>query len=435
VGTTLFLGRDGSEGFRQNGGYSRWQARLKTVFGPDTQRPIEAFVDWTQREADEFYTWLSEDQPLEVEPEELGDWLSETDLSIGATLRPVMTQRSSLQVRPIFDYNSVQNHFHDSDDKHKSTRLAADAQYDIAPSIGQAVTAGVEASWTDITSTILLTDPSVLDLGLYAQDEIRVSDRFRAVAGLRFDYHGATEAESDFVASPRMGLVYLPSEPVSLRASISRGYRAPSAAEQYTATTQFGFRVIPNLALLGERAWAAEIGTTARVGRWLRLDAALFYNSFRDLIEPSPVSGQLFTFQFQNVSEARVAGLDAGAQVGLFEDWLGFRANYLFLDAKDELTGNPLPYRSPHNVTLTASVFRELLAVDFLFRSEVEAVLAYPLDPRGPIAVVDLRLAYRFGNWVVMGKVANLLQSEYVDIQERNPGASRMFRLTIMPSF
>ena len=86
-------------------------------------------------------------------------------------------------------------------------------------------------------------------------------------------------------------------------------------------------------------------------------------------------------------------------------------------------------------MTLTASVFRQFLAVDFLFRSEVEAVLAYPLDPRGPISVVDVRLAYQFGNWVVMGKIANVLQSEYVDIQERNPGASRMFRLTVMPHF
>jgi len=435
VGTTLFLGADGSDGFRENGGYSRWQGRVKTVFGPDSERPLDAFVDWTQRDADQFYTWLSKDQPLEVDPVEFGDWLRETDVTVGATLRPVMTQSTSLQIRPIFDYNAVQNHFHDGDDSHHSSRLAADAQLDLAPSLRHAVTTGVEASWTDVTSTILVVDPSIIDLGGYAQDEIQLSDRWRAVAGLRLDYHGATSAESDLVASPRLGVVYLPSNPVSLRASVSRGYRAPSAAEQYTATTQFGFKVVPNLDLTGERSWSAEVGTTARVGRWLRLDGALFYSDFDDLIEPSPVPSQLFTFQFQNVSRARVAGLDVGAEVGLYRDKLAFKANYLFLDSEDKSTGNPLPYRSPHNLTLTVSAFRDLIAVDYLFRSEVEAVLAYPLDPRGSISVVDLRLAYRIGNWVVMGKVANLLQSEYVDIQERNPGASRLFRLTVMPSF
>ena len=171
------------------------------------------------------------------------------------------------------------------------------------------------------------------------------------------------------------------------------------------------------------------------MGGWLRLDGAVFYSDFRDLIEPSPVAGQFFTFQFQNVSKARVFGLDTGAQVGVLGDQLGFKINYLYLNSRDERTGESLPYRSPHNLTMTVSAFRDLVAVDYLFRSEVEEVLAYPLDPRGPISVVDLRLSYRFGNWVVMGKVANLLQSKYVDIQERNPGASRLFRLTIMPRF
>jgi len=435
TGTTVYLGLDDSDGFRQNGQYSRWQARVKSVFGPDSERPLDAFIDWTHRKEDVFYTWLSEDQPLEVEPEELGDWLSESNLELGATVRPVMNQRTSLQVRPSFAYNSVQNHFHDSEDNHHSTRLTADGQFDFVPSLTHAVTSGVDASWTDVTSTLLVTDPSILDLGVYAQDEIRLSDRFRGVAGLRLDYHGATSAESDLVPSPRVGLVYLASNLVSVRTSLSRGYRAPSIAEQYTNTTQFGFRVIPNLALRGERAWSAEVGATARVGDWLRLDAALFYNEFDDLIEPSPVSGQFFTFQFQNVAQARVAGLDSGVEVGLLDDMLGIKANYLFLSTKDERTGEPLPYRSPNNVTVTVSVLRDLLAVDYLFRSKVEEVLAYPLDPRGAVSVFDLRLTYQIGSWVLMGKVSNLFQAEYVDIQERNPGASRLFRLTIMPRF
>ena len=87
MGTTLFLGTDGSEGFRQNGGYSRWQARVKTVFGPDTQRPVDAFINWTQRDADEFYTWLSEDQPLEVEPEDFTEGKAILDRGMAAYSR------------------------------------------------------------------------------------------------------------------------------------------------------------------------------------------------------------------------------------------------------------------------------------------------------------------------------------------------------------
>ncbi len=435
VGATAYLGGDGSDGFRQNGGFSRWQARLKTVFAPESERPLDAFVNWTQRDADVFYTWLSEDRPLEVEPEQLGDWLREQDLTVGVTARPVMSQTTSLQIRPLFEYNSVQNHFHDNEDYHRSSRAALDAQMSVAPSLRHTLTGGLEGAYTGVTSNFLVEDPSIVDLGAYVQDEIELSDRLRAVAGLRVDYHGATSAETDLVPSPRLGAVYKPSSLLSLRASLSRGYRAPSASEQYTSTTQFGFKVVPNLALTGERAWAGEVGGTADIGGWLRLDGAIFYSDFEDLIEPAPVPGQFFTFQFQNVARARVAGLDSGVQVGLFDDMLGLRLNYLYLNTEDKRTGNPLPYRSPHNVTVTASLLRGLLAVDFLHRSEVQRVLAYPLDQRGPISVVDLRLAYRIGDWVMMGKVSNLFQKEYVDIQERNPGATRQFRFTVMPRF
>lgn len=45
VGTTLYVGSEGSDGFHQNGGHSRWQARLKTVFPAGSDRPVEAFVN------------------------------------------------------------------------------------------------------------------------------------------------------------------------------------------------------------------------------------------------------------------------------------------------------------------------------------------------------------------------------------------------------
>ena len=35
----------------------------------------------------------------------------------------------------------------------------------------------------------------------------------------------------------------------------------------------------------------------------------------------------------------------------------------------------------------------------------------------------------------VRAKVENLLQAEYVDVQERNPGATRSFRVTVTSRF
>ena len=65
----------------------------------------------------------------------------------------------------------------------------------------------------------------------------------------------------------------------------------------------------------------------------------------------------------------------------------------------------------------------------------MEEVVAYPLDPRGDVTLVDVRFGYRLFGVDLQAKIANLLQAKYVNIQERSPGASRSFLLTVTPRF
>lgn len=434
LGATLALGRETSDGFRQNDAVERWTLRAKTVFPAASEHPWELFVNWTREDEEEFFTWVSEDRPLEVSPEELGDWSREEDLAVGLTASPIVTPKARLRVRPQLYHAAVRNHFHDNDDFHRSTRYGADLQLSLYPSPTHAATVGSEAAVTTVTSDFL-SDPTVRDLALFAQDEIRFGLRWRGTAGVRLDYHRAGSTEPDLQLNPKLGLLWEVSDEVTLRTSVSRGYRAPSVSEQFTNTTQFGFRVVPNPSLGGESAWAGELGTAARLGGGLRIDAALFWSEYRDLIEPAAVQGEFFTFQFQNVAEARVRGLDVGARLGLLPGPLDLHANYVFLDTEDRRTGRALPYRSRHNLTTTLTALRGLAALDVRYRSGVEEVLAFPLDPRGAITVVDLRLAGRLAGTDVQLKVSNLFQNEYVDVQERNPGQSRTFLLALTPRF
>ncbi len=434
VGTTLFMGRESSDGFRQNGNSERWKLRLKTVFPVESANPWELFLNWTREDEEEFFTWLSEDRPLEVEPEELGDWTREDDLTFGLTANPLVTPKLRLQVRPHIYHARVKNHFHDNEDFHRSTRYGADTQLSFYPTLSNAVTLGAEASVTEVTSDFL-SEPTVRDLALFAQDELEVAENVKATFGVRLDYHKASTAERDLQLNPKVGLVYQPSKRLSVRASVSRGYRAPSVSEQFTNTTQFGFRVLPNLELRGESAWAGEIGATATVGSWLWLDAGAFWSEYEGLIEPAPVQGEFFTFQFQNVSEARVRGLDTGVRVSIVPDQLSLGVNYTFLDTEDKRVSLPLPYRSQHNLTATLEVWRERIGVDLRYRSKVEQVLAFPLDPRSAIALVDVRFGYELLGVELRAKVANLFQNEYVDVQERNPGQTRSFFLSLSPRF
>ncbi len=435
VGTTLYLAREESDGFRQNGALERWRVRLKTVFPAESSNPWEIFVNWTRRDEEEFFTWLSADRPLEVDPAELGDWIRADDVVFGVTATPYVTPKQRLQLRPHIYHARNQNHFHDNQDFHRSTRIGTDVQWSLFPNASHALTIGGEGAWTGVSSNFLDPTPEVTDLAVFAQDEITFSDRVRGSVGLRLDYHEASAAMKDVVLNPKLGVVFEASERLSLRGSLSRGYRAPSVSEQFTSTTQFGFRVVPNLEMRGESAWAREVGATVSLSDRVWVDAGLFWSDYTDLIEPTPAPDQFFTFQFRNVAEAMVRGVDAGLRVGVIPNRLDLNTNYTFLDTRDDRTGRALPYRSRHNFTATASGWRGMVAIDFRHRSRVEQVLAFPLDERNAITLVDLRARTEILGTRVQAKIENLFQTTYVDVQERSPGPSRSFRLTVTPRF
>ena len=432
---TVMVAREGSDGFRQNGSLQRWRVRAKTVFGADSPGPLELFLSWKRDDAEEFFTWRSPERRLEVQPVQLGDWIRSTDLVVGMTANPVVTRLLKVQLRPQLYHIRSQNHFHDNDDFHRSTRYGTDLQISRFTDGPHSFTAGAEAAYTTISSNFLEPTPTVTDLAAYLQDEIAFSERVRGAVGIRIDRHRASAVERELSVNPKVGVVFSPSERFSLRTSLSRGYRAPSVAEQYSSTTVFGFRVVPNLELRGESAWAGEVGATFSPANRLWFDAGLFWSEYEGLIEVSGAPGQIVTFQFRNVSEARVRGLDLGARVGLVPEKLNLQATYLYLDAWDHITERPLVYRSAHNVTATLSGWAGLVALDMRYRSRADQVLAFPLDDRGDVTVVDLRTNARVGGMDIQAKIANLLQAEYVDVQERNPGATRSLRITVTSRF
>ena len=435
TGATVFVGREGSDGFRQNGGVERWRLRARTVFGAETTTPVETFVNWKHEDAEEFFTWLSPERPLEVAPAQLGDWKRNISLVVGMTATPVATPAVKLQARPQVQHVRSQNNFHDNRDFHRSTRWGTDVQLSRTTGGRHSFTTGAEASYTEISSNFLSPTPTVTDLAFFLQDEIELSDRLRGTTGVRMDLHRASSVEDDFSINPKIGLAYEPSDRISLRTSLSRGYRAPSISEQYSSTVVFGFRVVPNLELRGESAWAGEVGATMNPLNWLWFDAGIFWSEYEGLIEVSAAPGQVLTFQFRNVSEARVRGIDAGARVGIIRDMLNLSATYLYLDTEDKRTGTPLVYRSAHNLTSTLSAWADRVALDLRYRSRADQVLAYPLDERGDITILDLRMGTTVMDVDVQTKVENVLQAEYVDVQERNPGATRSFRITLTSRF
>ena len=114
---------------------------------------------------------------------------------------------------------------------------------------------------------------------------------------------------------------------------------------------------------------------------------------------------------------------------------IDLEANYLYPRRRRSGVGRALPYRSRHNVTGTVTALRGLAAVDLRYRSRVENVLQYPLDPRAEIFTMDVRGAYQAFGLTFLAGVRNLFNTFYTDVQERSPGAPRQWSLGVYSEF
>ena len=433
VGLRLALSGEESAGYHQNGRYDRWLLRGKIGSMAGSPHPWDAYLILSDLDQGQFTGWLSPEQPYQVVDTALGDWNHNVHVLVGGQYTALAGSRAMLRLEPSVTYTAVRDHMHDSNNWHNAARSALNTLLTFNPGSAHAVTAGLDVAGTALSSSYY-PKKWITDAAPYAQEEWALAPALKATAGVRLDYHHVDGGQAEETVNPKLGLSYSPAGPVALRASFGRGYRAPSAIEQFVATQQQGVRVLPNPSLHGETAWSGEVGGSASLGR-LWLDAAVFQSWYHGLIGPGTVPGQFLAFSFQNVERATVRGLDGTAKVSVVPHRADLTLSYMYLDTRDDSTGMPLPYRSRHTATASLDLLSGLVGVDVRYRSRLEQVLEYPLDPRSDVTVVDLRLATRVSGIAMLVRVSNLLQERYVDVMERNQGAPRSLLVTAITTF
>ena len=123
---------------------------------------------------------------------------------------------------------------------------------------------------------------------------------------------------SESELSPKLGLIYHPSDKVELYMQYSHGFRAPPYEDANIGLELpvFNVRAIPNPDLRSESSDGVDFGVRWR-GERGSLHLSLFRTAYDDFIEskvrlgPDPVSGRIL-FQSQNVREAVIEGVEAG---------------------------------------------------------------------------------------------------------------------------
>ena len=207
-------------------------------------------------------------------------------------------------------------------------------------------------------------------VGVYAQEQFSLSDRFFLTGGARYDHN---DRFASFTTG-NLSVAYLVSDEWKLRTSLGNGFRAPSFIE-IVGFPDFG--ILGNQALSPEKNLATDFGFDYLPGNHrFRLSATIFSSRFSDLIE--------FTFlappgtpNYINVEKAKSQGLELHGSVAATEK-LRFGGHYTLTDTEvtDSGTvpgggfekGEPLLRRPKH----IAGVYAQFLKNRYSFRIDLK---------------------------------------------------------------
>jgi len=213
-------------------------------------------------------------------------------------------------------------------------------------------------------------------LGLFAQDEIMVSEDWSLTLGGRYDYfaadaddvtmsqtsYGSNSAatiasvnkfsrETDQAVTFSLGSLYALSNTLHLTANLATAFRAPDLFERYSTRGGGSQVIIGNPDLDAEYTYNADLGLkylSSRASGYV----SVFYNRIDDYIDlvkqDSSFLGSIPTYGYVNVEDAELYGIDAEATIRLTSR-LDVETAIAWVEGKDRDTNDHLSAIAPLN--------------------------------------------------------------------------------------
>jgi outer membrane receptor for ferrienterochelin and colicins len=181
-------------------------------------------------------------------------------------------------------------------------------------------------------------------VGVYAQDEVRLTSWALVNAGLRVDRYPSFGTR----VTPRAGLVLLPRPTTALKVLHGRAFRAPNPYELYYFGPPDGVELSPETIRSSEVVWEESLSNR------VRSSVNVFTYDVSDILELGTFTTTAFEvpYVFTNKGHVRARGVEAEVEMRLF-DRVSARASHAFVRtrhrATDEMVSN-----SPEHLTKAA---------------------------------------------------------------------------------
>jgi len=440
----LTAGGRHSDGYREQDTDNHWQTAGKVQWRPDPVTRVDISGSWASDQYDVYEPWCATNECQNMQGQDYqpfrivdnGDTLSSrgnftrSDKGILAAVvnrspseaMSWLARLSAFRTSFVDEYplRPVQNPKFSTQDNSIATGYGAEARVVDHPDPHRTVTVGVEGSYDHNWSNLFSGDTTTVnatgthtqgEYAAYAEGE-QAFGQLRMTIGVRADFISVDAGALTSEVSPRAGLVLLDHRG-SWRVSAGRAFRAPSLAERFVTTYFDGTKVIPNPDLVSETAWSFEAGRLFIPSSRLQVDVAGFWTEAKNAVDPvlNFLTGQI---QFQNIVNARLAGVDASVTV-LPVEHLTTTASYMYLHTEDLSINQPLPFRPQHLAVVSADYTWRAFGVgaDFRYSSRFERVELHETDPRVGQQTVDFRASWGDGPWSVRFKLGNAFNYIY----------------------
>ncbi len=268
-------------------------------------------------------------------------------------------------------------------------------------------TFGISETYSVVNSK-LYDDHNSNNTAVYSQFDARVIKKLNLSLGVRWEtllLDGSAETSKPVF---RTGLNYQLTPSTFLRASFGQGYRFPSVAEKYTATSVSALNIFPNPELKSETGWSTETGIKQgfKISEWKGfMDITAYWTEYQDMIEfvfdvYAPDTVQYPTldhvgFKSMNVGNALINGFDItltgmgkflGIPVKLLAGYTYMNPLNLNYDASDTSSTSEdriLKYRYFHmaKADLELDYNKFAAGLSFIYRSFMKNIDDVFLDP------------------------------------------------------
>lgn len=276
----------------------------------------------------------------------------------------------------------------------------------------------------------VIPDSTRFGVGIYAQDEIALGDRWLVTPGLRADWieaqtdghprHQLTgkETSESSALSGNLGLLYKASNTLNLYANAGRAFRSPTLLELYFYGPHDVGNDIGDPDLDPETSWNFDIGIKMRTHR-IKTILGAFYNSIDDyIVKENQGDGN---YRYMNYAEVSLYGAEAGLDYDLGRGLSTF-ATISFVQGENDDTGEDLsgipPLKSHYGLRYDST-----MEADNTFWIELSGLTASNQDKTGPneretdgYTRGDVRAGITLSDsWSLIGAVENFTDELYQD--------------------